>query len=86
MADIGSKSTWLVSANREVEEKWLDVQIQEKISRRNNAKQRIDDLMKGVIIGLQADIIMLDKEISNLKRKKDALKTKVYNNENAVDV
>lgn len=76
MADIGSKQTWLVSSNREVEEKWLDVQIQEKVSRRNNAKQRIEDLVKGMKVQLEADIIMLDKEIENLHKKRAALKTK----------
>ena len=67
MADIGVKTNWLVSENLEVEKKWIQVQIQERVSRINRAKQDIDDLRKGQIVRLEGQIMMLERELKKLK-------------------
>jgi hypothetical protein len=73
MADIGSPQNWLVSKDVEVEKMWISVQIQEKKSRIVKTKQDIEDLMKGMKLKLEAQIIMLDKEILYLQQKRDSL-------------
>ena len=70
MADLGRTQSWLVSPNLAIEIKWVEVQIQEKKSRLNAAKQTIEDLQKGKIVELEAQIMMLEKEIAFLENKK----------------
>jgi hypothetical protein len=74
MADIGVKQQYLVSPDHAVEQKWLQVQIQERKSRIARYKQDIEDCLKGRIIDLEAKIMMLEKEIQMLGTKeiKDA--------------
>lgn len=69
MADIGVKTTWLVKEDFEVNKKWLQVQIQERVSRINRAKQDIEDLKKGQIVKLEGHIMMLEKELRHLQDK-----------------
>jgi hypothetical protein len=73
MADIGGGQNWLVSPTREVDIKWIDVQIQERISRIVRHRQDIEDLVKGQIVSLEAKIIMLDKEVKELEVRKQRL-------------
>ena len=73
MADIGSGQNWLVSPTQEIELKWIDVQIQERKSRVVRHRQDIEDLVKGQIVGLEAKIMMLDREIQELEIKKQRL-------------
>jgi hypothetical protein len=70
MADIGVQQRWLVSPNRDVEEMWKSVQIQEKKSRIARYRQDIDDLEKGKIVDLRAKILMLEREVKFLENKK----------------
>lgn len=67
MADIGQQRNWLVSPTKEIEEGWLEVQIQEKISQINRNKQDIEDFMKGTVKGLQMRDKMLVRELERLK-------------------
>ena len=74
MADIGSGSNWLVSPTAEVEDMWKQRQIQEKRSAvaaanrtLSECQQKIEDLQKGVMVDIQAKIIMLNKEIGFLE-------------------
>ena len=73
MADIGSPQHWLVSPNIEIERKWKDVAIQEKVSRIARYKQDIDDLRKGKILDLECRIAMLEKEVEHLQAKRDSI-------------
>lgn len=77
MADIGSGSNWLVSPNREVEDMWMQKQIQEKKSQiaatkrsLDEKRQMIEDIEKGLMVDLQARIIMLEKELGFLEHKR----------------
>lgn len=67
MADIGVQQTWLVSPDREIEKKWMQVQIQERKSRIARYKQDIEDLVKGRMVDLEAKILMLEKEMKKLE-------------------
>jgi hypothetical protein len=71
MADIGVPQNWLVSTDKTVERKWLDVQIQEKKSRIVRYKQDIEDLTKGKIVDLEAKVLMLEKEVKFLEVKRE---------------
>ena len=67
MADIGQRKNWLVSPTKEIEEGWLEVQIQEKISLINITNQNIEDHLKGVVKGLQMKVKMYELELERLK-------------------
>lgn len=69
MADLGGGGQFLVSPNIEVEQKWLEVQIQERKSRIARHKQDIEDLQKGRIVELEAKVMMLDRELKHLEDK-----------------
>ena len=70
MADLPIEGNWLVSPNREIEVKWIEVQIQERKSRISRHKQDMEDLIKGKLVDLEARILMLDKELKELETKK----------------
>lgn len=72
MADLGS-SHWLVSPDHEIEQKWIDVQIQEKKSRITRYKQDIEDLQKGKILDIECRISMLEKEVHFLSQKREGV-------------
>jgi hypothetical protein len=81
MADIGQQQNWLVSPNKEVEDMWMKVRIQEKKSqlagyRRSikECEQKIEDLKEGVMVDLTAKAIMIEKEISFLELKSITIK------------
>ena len=69
MADVGSPKNWLVSETPEVEKKWIESQIQEKVSRIKRIKQDIEDFNKGMMPKLEGTIMMLDLEILRLVQK-----------------
>jgi hypothetical protein len=73
MADIQVEGQWLVSPNKDIEVKWMDVAIQERKSRIIRFKQDIEDLTKGKIVELQAKMLMLEKELAHLETKRAAL-------------
>lgn len=66
MADIGSRH-WLVSPTKEIEEGWIEVQIQEKVSQITRTKQDIEDFMKSKIKDLQMKVKMLELEKGRLE-------------------
>ncbi len=73
MADLPVKQQFLASPNLEVEKMWIDVQIQERRSRIIKTRQDIEDLIKAHKVKLEAQIIMLEKEIAFLEEKKATL-------------
>jgi len=76
MADIGVSQQFLVSTDLEVEQKWVDVQIQERKSRVVKMRQDIEDLVKGMKVKLEAQIMMLEKEIRFLQEKRETITIK----------
>jgi hypothetical protein len=50
--------------------KWIDVAIQERVSRIVRYRQDIEDFHKGRIVELEAKIMMLEKEVAMLQEKK----------------
>jgi hypothetical protein len=73
MADIGVTQNWLASPTREIEEKWIDVQIQERKSRIVKTRQDIEDLIKGMKVKLEAQVMMLEREVKMLQDKKKSI-------------
>jgi len=74
MADVGVGQNWLVSPTREIEDKWIEVQIQERKSRIIRYRQDIDDLRKGRIVELEAKIMMLELELLEIEARKKGQK------------
>ena len=70
MADIGERHQWLVSPTKEIEDKWVEVQIQERISRIARYKQDIEDFKKGRILELEAKIMLLELELKEIRARK----------------
>jgi hypothetical protein len=70
MADIGTPKNFLVSPTKEIEDMWIDVQIQEKRSRIARHHQDIEDIKKGKLTELAAIIKMLEMEVQMLVQKK----------------
>ena len=74
MADLPVNTQWLASPDAVVEEMWINVQIQEKKSRIVKTRQDIEDLIKGMKVKLEAQIMMLEKEIRFLEEKKKSVR------------
>lgn len=72
MSDLTQKTNWLVSPTKEIEDKWIEVQIQERISRINRYKQDIEDFKKGRILELEAKILMLELELKEIESRRKA--------------
>lgn len=70
MADLGGSTHWLVSPTKEIEDKWIEVQIQERKSRIARFRQDIEDLQCGKITELQAKIMMLELELKEIEARK----------------
>ena len=70
MSDIGERQQWLVSPTKEIEDKWIEVQIQERISRITRYKQDIEDYKKGRILELEAKIMLLELELKEIRARK----------------
>lgn len=70
MADTEVRGNWLVSPTREIEDKWIEVQIQERVSRIARYKQDIEDLKKGKILELEAKIMLLELELKEIQSRK----------------
>lgn len=70
MADVGVPKNFLVSPTKEIEDMWVDVQIQEKKSRIARHHQDIEDIKKGKLTELAAIIKMLEMEVNMLIQKK----------------
>jgi uncharacterized coiled-coil protein SlyX len=84
MGDMAlTRKSWMVEKDYEVSKKELQILIQERVSRISRLKQDIEDLVKGVILTKEADILMLEKELRLLTEKLNSLNP---NNFNAVDI
>jgi hypothetical protein len=73
MGDNPVQGNYLVEANVEVKKKWLDIEIQSRISRIARHKQDIEDLIKGKIVDLEAKIMMLERELESFKEDRKRL-------------
>ena len=67
MSDLPVHQNWLVSPSYEVEKRWLQVQINERVSRVNKIRQDIQDLRDIQLIKLEAQVILLEQEINKLR-------------------
>ena len=74
MADKGIQSNALVDPTREMTEMWIKVEIQQKRSIIVRKNQDIEDLQKGRILDLTAQIKLHELEIKKLET--DLLKSK----------
>ena len=70
MADTPVQQQFLVKPDDKVKAMWIDVQIQEKKSRIVKTRQDIEDLIKGMKVKLEAQVIMLEREIKALEEEK----------------
>jgi hypothetical protein len=73
LADLQTEGNWLVSPDTDIKRKWIEVQIQERKSRIARHHQDIEDLLKGKVLDLEARIMMLERELSDLEREKQKL-------------
>jgi hypothetical protein len=69
MADIGIPKNYLVVPTKEIDEMWIQVQIQEKKSMIARKNQDIEDLKKGRILDLEAQIKLHELEIKSLEAR-----------------
>ena len=67
MADLRVNKQWLIEPNADVKKKWIQCQVQERKSQIVRLEQDIEDLKNGQIVKLEATIIMLKKEMAQLK-------------------
>jgi len=67
MADLPIPRNALVSPTKEIDEMWIQVQIQERKSMVARKKQDIEDLKKGRILDLEAQIKLHELEIKELE-------------------
>lgn len=74
MADLPVARYWEVEATAEVEQLWLDVKIQELRSRIKRTEQDIEDLQKGKMAELTANLKMLQLTLSHWLEKKNSIK------------
>lgn len=77
MADIGINRNYLVEPNRDVKVKWLEIQIQERKSRVVRLRQDIEDITKGRIVELEAQMIIANNELIKLESDKKLLETSI---------
>lgn len=74
MADLPvPKDHYLVSPTKEIEDKWIEVRIQDRKSQISRYRQDIEDLQKSKMVDLEARILMLEMEIKELEAKRDAI-------------
>ena len=79
MSDNRVQRNWLVPEGIEQKKKWMQVEIQQKVSQIARLRQDIEDLKKGQILKLEATIEMIEKE--KIKLEED-----LKNIENAIDM
>ena len=73
MADLPVNQNWEVEVPNEVELKWMEVRIQEYRSRLAKTKQMIEDLIKGQVVKLEADVKMLELSLIEMEKKRNAV-------------
>jgi len=73
MGDLNTRH-WLVSPTKEIDEDWMEVQIQEKVSQIARKQIDIEDLMKGAVKKAQTEMKML--ELEKIKLENDLLRSR----------
>jgi len=74
MGDMGlTKRNWMADKDFLVCKKEIQCQIQERRSRIARLNQEIEDMKLGVIVAKEADILMLEKELSIFTVKLESL-------------
>jgi len=75
MADlpIVQHQNWDVVVPEDVKRLWLDMQVQEFKSRINRTKQDIDDMVNGKVLGLKANLKMLELSLQELESKRSSI-------------
>ena len=81
MADLQTGTHWLVSPDNEVEKQWLKVQINERMSRIKGTQLAIEDLEKVQAERLKGNLMMIDRELTELRKKLEQLDGKVVDAE-----
>ena len=76
MGDLNNQR-WLVDPNKEVEKKWVECQIQERKSKIAKLNQDIEDLLKGRVVELEAQIMMNEMELKSLEEKYGNIKNSI---------
>ncbi len=64
---VAKNQQFLVEPTNKVQQMWAEMKIQELQSKIMRAKQDIEDLRKGRIIGLEANILMWQMEKTKLE-------------------
>ena len=74
-----TRRNWMVKKDFIVAKKEIQCQIQERRSRISRLRQEIEDLMQGVIMAKEADIIMLEKELAFFNTRLESLTPTNFN-------
>jgi len=77
MADLPIPRNFIAQPTKEINEMWLNVQIQEKKSMISRKRQDIEDLKKGRILDLEAQIKLHELEVKKLEA--DLIKSRAIN-------
>ena len=84
MGDLKVIKHFEVQPNIAVHKLWCEQQIAEKEARVKRLEVDAEEIIKGRLKGMQADILMLKREIAALYDKADRLEQ--YNVEDVVDI
>lgn len=87
MGDMAlTRRSWMVDKDFVVTKKEIQVQIQERKSRIARLKQEIEDLVQGIIVGKEADILMFEKELAALNQRLESLTPTNFNAPDVIEV
>ena len=70
MADLPVSRHYDIEPPDDVKRMWVEVRAQEYRSRIARIKQDIDDLIKGQVLKLQAELKMLELSLEELEKRK----------------
>jgi len=84
MGDLKVVKHFEVQPNVAVQKLWCEQQIAEKEARVKRLEIDAEEIIRGRLKGLQADVLMLKREIAALYDKADRLEQ--YNAEDVVDI
>ena len=84
MADLGVQKNYDVKPNIEVRKLWVDQQIAEKECMVKRLEADAEEIMRGQISRIKADIIMKKREVAKLFELKDDLEK--FRNDEVIDI
>ena len=84
MADIQTNKHYDVKPNVEVRKLWTDQQIAEKEMRIKRLEADAEEIIRGSVARIKADIIMLKREVAGLYNLKDDLEK--FRNDEVIDL